>query len=202
MIAVKEDDAGKLIAEQRVLAKTIKHYQKTIELYTYMMGGLAQKFQRFLQRITEPGIVKEIWNHIQDVNTAALAYRVQFFSEFQRLLMRMNHYINLRYVNATKEQQKKYSEFKKDIERYQRMIDDYAERISIFTDTMTDLVLEKDEFKPKEQIKANIETALTKGTLTRGVIIDFAEKAPQEVARQLTAMRYMVDKTNELISPA
>ena len=82
------------------------------------------------------------------------------------------------------------------------MIDDYAEKIEMFTDIMTELAVSRDEFKPKEQIKANIETALTKGTLTKRVIVDFAEKAPGEAARQLTAMRYMVDKTNELISPA
>ena len=108
MIAVKEGDAEELLAEQTVLAKTIKHYQKTIEHYMYTMGNLAQKFQEFLQRINEPGIVKEIWNHIQDVNTAAVAYRIQFLSEFERLLQKMKHYIDLRYVKATKEQQKKY----------------------------------------------------------------------------------------------
>ena len=202
MIAVKEGDAEELLAEQTVLAKTIKHYQKTIEHYMYTMGNLAQKFQEFLQRINEPGIVKEIWNHIQDVNTAAVAYRIQFLSEFERLLQKMKHYIDLRYVKATKEQQKKYSEFYNEIERYKKMIDDYAEKIEMFTDIMTELAVSRDEFKPKEQIKANIETALTKGTLTKRVIVDFAEKAPGEAARQLTAMRYMVDKTNELISPA
>ncbi|HLF54179.1 MAG TPA: hypothetical protein VI612_00475 [Candidatus Nanoarchaeia archaeon] len=202
MIAVKEGDAEELLAEQTVLAKTIKHYQKTIEHYMYTMGNLAQKFQEFLQRINEPNIVKEIWNHIQDVNTAAVAYRIQFLSEFERLLQKMKHYIDLRYVKATKEQQKKYSEFYNEIERYKKMIDDYAEKIEMFTDIMTELAVSRDEFKPKEQIKANIETALTKGTLTKRVIVDFAEKAPGEAARQLTAMRYMVDKTNELISPA
>ncbi len=186
---------GELSVAQKALEREVEQSQEVVETFLHTIVQLRQKLSDFLNKMSEPNIAKEIWDYIREVNAATIQYQIHFLSTFHRLLQRIRQYLDLRFITAQTSEQKILTEIYKEIEFYQKMIDNYTIEIHSFTEAMNDIVApeESSTFLPPETIKTNIQNALN------DKVGKFADKALQEVARQLSGMRYMINRVRPLV---
>ena len=182
---------GKLFVAQAKLSREIETFQSVIETFLYEMANLRQNLNRFFRIMEELDATKELWEYITGVNSSAIKYQIHFLGPFTALLQSIRQYLDVRFAYATPKEQRLFSEIYREIEFYQNLIDKYAKKIDLFTETLSEIVLvgEEETFQPKEKIMANIQNALK-----LDAVGGFADNAEQEVARHLSGMRYMTDR--------
>jgi hypothetical protein len=177
-----------LVEARALLTAELKASRKVIDVFLLTTAELEANINSYIVLNKKFNIFDKAHEFFLETSIAATNYHAHFLNNFERLLWKMKEYIE----SLPEIQQRAHAKLYVEIERQERKIEEYKDRIDAFTgDCIKALKVRKNETLTREELQARLEQA-------KKDLLPFARTASTEVFKHLAAIEEFIVKARIL----
>lgn len=191
-VSQKERALTEIKSELQLISAIQKGHMGAQELIEILQQEM-QNLPRELSQKAEQGLIKPLWDYVQNITEILLRYRILILGNFERFILKIRKYLDLTLLTATEEQQKKYASLYKDLTGISARIKENGKIVDGFINEMQNDLFKGSTFLPRTEVKQNFLRDLSK-------FIGYSQRiAKQIIPYDLANIRYLINKAGEII---